>query len=51
MKRLMLAITLIGALSATALAGEIPTTDAPAPQASSSVVTTVILTIISLVAG
>ena len=60
MKRFGLAIALACALSGTALAGEIHTTGAPdpgevhstgtpAPEASSSVVATVILTIISLV--
>jgi hypothetical protein len=46
-----LAIALACAISSSTLAGEVHSTDAPAPQASSSVVTTVILTIISLVAG
>ena len=60
MKRFVLAIALACALSGTALAGEVHTTGAPvpgdmhstgapSPQASSSVVATVILTIISLV--
>jgi len=48
MKRFVLAIALACALSGTAFAGDVHSTDSPAPQASSSVVTTVILTIISL---
>lgn len=48
MKRFVLAIALGCALSGTTLAGEIHSTGAPAPQASSSVVATVILTMISL---
>lgn len=36
MKRLLLAITLACALSAPALAGEVPTTGAPAPAPTSS---------------
>jgi hypothetical protein len=51
MKRIALAIALACVLSGTAFAGDVHSTDAPAPQASSSVVTTVLLTIISLVAG
>ncbi|HEX9629134.1 MAG TPA: hypothetical protein VF961_03875 [Pyrinomonadaceae bacterium] len=51
MKRFVLAIALACALSGTALAGDVHSTDAPVPQASSSAVTTVILTIISLVVG
>ncbi len=61
MKRLILAVALACALSATAIAGEIPTggapiageiptTGAPAPPpASNSLVVTAILTIISIV--
>lgn len=51
MKRFVLAVAFTCAMSATVLAGNIPTGDAPAPEASSSVVTTVLLTIISFVAG
>ena len=54
MKRFVLAIALACALSGTALAGDIHSTGAapaPSPEASSSVVTTVILTIISIVVG
>ncbi|HEV7747254.1 MAG TPA: hypothetical protein VGO56_19820 [Pyrinomonadaceae bacterium] len=51
MKRLMLAATLACVLSATAIAGEIPSTGAPTPPpASNSWVVTAILTIISIVA-
>jgi hypothetical protein len=52
MKRFVLAIALACALSSTALAGNIPTSDvaSPQPQATSPVVT-VILAIISIVAG
>ena len=51
MKRFVLAIVLACALSGTALAGEVPSTGAPAPasQASSPLVVTIILTIISFV--
>jgi hypothetical protein len=50
MKRFAIAITLACALSSTALAGQIPTTDAPAPAPQqSSVVVTVILTILGVV--
>ena len=51
MKRFMLAAALACALSATAIAGEIPSTGAPVapPPASNSVVVTAILTIISIV--
>jgi hypothetical protein len=53
MKRLVLALTLACALSATALAGEIPSTGNPAPALGStqgpSIAAKVILTIISLV--
>jgi len=51
MKRLLLAVTLACALSATALAGDMPTVG-PAPTSSgtqSSATVTVLLTIISLV--
>ena len=48
MKRFVLALALTCALSSTAFAGLIPSTDAPAPQASSPVVT-LILTIVSIV--
>jgi len=47
MKRFALAVALTCALSATALAGSIPTSDVVAPQPDP--VVTVILTIISLV--
>jgi len=53
MKRFMLAAALTCAISATALAGNIPIGDAPAPAPpapqSSSVVVTVVLTILSFV--
>ena len=54
MRRFVLAIALGCALSATALAGEIPSTGAPAPVPSGTAQTTgitatVILTILSLV--
>jgi hypothetical protein len=51
MKRFMLATALACALSATVIAGEIPSTGAPAPPppASNSLVVTAILTIISIV--
>lgn len=52
MKKLMLAVALTCALSATALAGNIPIGDAPAPAPapqSSSVVVTVVLMILSFV--
>lgn len=48
MKRLTMALALACALSSTVLAGQIPSTDAPAPQASSPVVT-IILTVIGIV--
>ena len=54
MKRFVLAVALACALSATALAGEIPSTGAPAPSGTtqtSSIATTIVLTIISLVRG
>ncbi len=49
MKRFILAAALACVLSATAMAGEIPSTGAPAPASNSLLVTT-ILTIISIVA-
>ena len=55
MKRLVMAIALTGLLSVTALAGEIPTNDAPSPSststqsATSATVANVILTIITLI--
>jgi len=48
MKRFMLAVALTCAISATALAGNIPITDGATPQPS-SITTTVILVILSLV--
>jgi len=51
MKRFMLATALACALSATVIAGEIPSTGAPVapPSTSNSLVVTAILTIISIV--
>jgi multidrug resistance efflux pump len=49
MKRFLLAIALACALSGTALAGDIHSVGAPAPQASSPTVVAIILTIMSLV--
>ena len=49
MKRFVLAVALTFALSGAASAGDIPSTDSPAPKATSPVVTT-ILTIIRVVA-
>jgi hypothetical protein len=51
MKRFMLSAAFACVLSATAIAGEIPTTGAPVapPAASNSVLVTAILTIISIV--
>ncbi|MBC8028765.1 MAG: hypothetical protein H7Z16_01530 [Pyrinomonadaceae bacterium] len=49
MKRFVMALALACALSSTVLAGDVPSGDAPAPQAGNPVVT-VILTIISIVA-
>ena len=51
MKRFVLALVMACALSATAVAGDIHSTDSPAPPPPSSVVTTVIIAIVSLVAG
>lgn len=55
MKRSLAALALTCVLFGSALAGTIPTCDAPEPASSetqsSSVTTTVILTIISLVVG
>ncbi|HJP95171.1 MAG TPA: hypothetical protein VJ875_24685 [Pyrinomonadaceae bacterium] len=57
MKRFVLAIALLGLMSVTALAGEIPTNGAPAPaptttsstaSTSSTVLVTVILTVLGL---
>jgi hypothetical protein len=50
MKRFVMAVALTCVVSATVLAGNIPTSDSSTPQPASPVVT-VILTIISLVAG
>jgi hypothetical protein len=50
MKRFVIAIALACALSGTALAGDVHSTDAAPPTPQSPVVT-VILTIISIVAG
>jgi hypothetical protein len=51
MKRFVLAITLACAVSVTAMAGEIHSTDAPAPGATqgSSIAAMMVLTILSLV--
>jgi opacity protein-like surface antigen len=55
MKRFVMAMALACALSATALAGEVPSTGAPAPaqptasQGSSRVLVTIILTVLSVV--
>lgn len=51
MKRFVLAITLVCALSVTALAGEVSTTGAPAPGNTQGpgIATTIVLTILSLV--
>jgi hypothetical protein len=51
MKRFVLAITLACALSATALAGEISTTGAPAPGNTQGpgIAATIVLTVLGLV--
>jgi hypothetical protein len=49
MKRFVIAIALACALSGTCLAGEVHSTDAPAPQASSPIVVAIALAIISVV--
>ncbi|HWN08852.1 MAG TPA: hypothetical protein VNO50_06170 [Pyrinomonadaceae bacterium] len=49
MKRFLIAVALICALSTAADAADIPSTDKPAPQASSSVVRAIV-TIISVIA-
>jgi len=49
MKRFLMTVVLTFALSGVALGGDVPTTDSPAPQASSPVVT-IILIIVSAVA-
>jgi hypothetical protein len=55
MKRFVMAVALTGLLSVTALAGEIPTNDSPAPSTTSSQSATsttlakVVLTIITLI--
>jgi hypothetical protein len=49
MKRFVIAILLACALSGSALAGEVHSTGAPEPQASSPTVVAIILTIMSLV--